>query len=172
VVVDVDVVVVVDSQLGPVPGGGQASQQLAHVPGVPCLAAQCAASFLILHFVLPVAVVKQQVTAVGFPQVERAAHLLTALAQLLFWRTAFACCAAQLTYAPWLVTSLQSQFLATAARAVATSDLSGSTVGSHFAWPGTDPASRTPSVAAAVNDRFMNPPAAPSGAPGTGPRSG
>jgi hypothetical protein len=52
VVVDSVIVVVVvvvggAGQLGPLPGVGQASQQLVHVPTVPCFAVQCAASFLI-----------------------------------------------------------------------------------------------------------------------------
>jgi hypothetical protein len=88
------VVVVVARQLGPLPGVGQASQQLAQVPTVPL---QCAASFLTLHLV-PVAVVMQQVTApAGFPQVECAAHFLTKPAQPLLTRTVFTCCTAQLT---------------------------------------------------------------------------
>jgi hypothetical protein len=98
VVVVVVVVGVVDvGQLGPLPGAGHASQQLVQLPIVPCLAAQCAASFLILHFV-PAVVVKQQVTApAGFPQIEWDAHFLTNPAQLWFTSTVVACCAAQLT---------------------------------------------------------------------------
>ncbi len=99
VVVEAVVVVVVvvgGGQLGPVPGAGQASQQLAQLPTVPCFAAQCAASFLILQ-VGPLAVVRQHVTAFGLPQMECDAHFFTTPAQLLFVRTAFACCAAQLT---------------------------------------------------------------------------
>jgi len=57
---------------------------------------QCAASRLILHFVLPV-LVTQQVTASGFPHVDFAAHFSTARAQLGLARLAFACCAAHLT---------------------------------------------------------------------------
>jgi len=90
------VVVLGAGQLDPPPGAGHASQQLAHAPTVPCFAVQCAASFLILHFV-PLVVAKQQVTAPALPQVEWDAHFLTAPAQLLFVRTAFACWAAQLT---------------------------------------------------------------------------
>ena len=83
VVVEVVVafVVVVVGQLGPLPGAGQASQQLVQVPTVPL---QCAASFLTLHFV-PVAVVVQQVTApAGLPQTERAAQRFTLPRQLRF----------------------------------------------------------------------------------------
>jgi hypothetical protein len=100
-VVVVIVVVVVDAgQLGPLPGDGQASQQLVQLPTVPSFAVQWAASFLVLHLVTgaPFLVfVRQQVTKPGFPQVDLAAHLCTAPAQLLLASTAFACCAAQLT---------------------------------------------------------------------------
>jgi len=75
------VVVVIDEQLGPLPGAGHASQQLVQVPTVPCFAVQWAASFLTLHFG-PFAVVRQQVTVPGLPQVECAAHFLTAPLQL------------------------------------------------------------------------------------------
>ena len=92
----VDVVMLVVGQLGPLPGAGHASQQLVQLPTVPCFAVQWAASFLILHFV-PLVVVRQHVTAPGLPQVECDAHFLTEPAQLLFTRTVFACCAAQLT---------------------------------------------------------------------------
>jgi len=74
------VVVVVVGQLGPLPGAGQASQQLVQFPIVP-VAGQCAASFLTLHFV-PAIVVRQQVTEPGLPQVECAAHFFTAPLQL------------------------------------------------------------------------------------------
>jgi len=79
--VGVVVVVVVAGQLGPLPGAGQASQQLVQAPTVPCFAVQCVASFLILHLV-PLWVVTQQVTAPGLPQVECAAHRFTAPLQL------------------------------------------------------------------------------------------
>jgi len=97
-VVVVVVLVLADAgQLGPLPGEGHASQQLVQNPTIPCFARQCAASFLILHFV-PFGVVIQHVTApAGLPQIEWDAHFLTALAQLLLTRTEFACCAAQLT---------------------------------------------------------------------------
>ena len=91
------VLVVVVGQLGPLPGAGHASQQLLHVPAVSCVPVQCVASFLIWHFV-PFVVVRQQVTAPArLPQIEWAAHLLTAPAQLLLVRTMFAFCTAQLT---------------------------------------------------------------------------
>ena len=99
VVVFVVVVVVVVGrvQLGPLPGTGHASQQLAQTPTLPCFAVQCAASFLILHLV-PLMVVMQQVTApAGFPQIEWDAHLFTNRVQFWFTSTVFACCSAQLT---------------------------------------------------------------------------
>jgi hypothetical protein len=80
VVVVVVVVVVGAGQLAPLPAG-QASQQLVHVPTVPCFAVQRRASTSILHFV-PVVVVKQHVTKPGLPQVECAAHCFTAPLQL------------------------------------------------------------------------------------------
>jgi hypothetical protein len=80
--VDVVLELLPTTQLGPLPGAGQASQQLVQVPAVPCFAAQCAASFSILHFG-PFGVVRQQVTEPGLPQVERAAHFFTAPLQLL-----------------------------------------------------------------------------------------
>jgi len=83
-------------QLGPLPGVGHASQQLVQLPTVPCFAVQWAASFLTLHFV-PLVVVRQQVTAVGLPHVECAAHFLTAPLQLGLTSTKFACWTAQLT---------------------------------------------------------------------------
>jgi hypothetical protein len=84
------VVVVVVGQLGPLPGDGHASQQLVQLPTVPCFAVQWAASFLTLHFV-PLVVVRQQVTAVGLPHVEWAAHFLTAPLQLGLTSTKLAC---------------------------------------------------------------------------------
>ena len=86
-----EVVVVV--QLGPLPGGGHASQQLLQLPTVPCLAVQCAPSLLIRQL-LPVLVVRQQVTRPGLPQVEWAAHFLTSPTQPLLLRAVCACCAA------------------------------------------------------------------------------
>src|SRR5262245_52545344 len=89
------VVVVVVTQ----PPAPQASQQLVKLPThavPPTGARQCAASRLVLHFV-PVALVTQQVTApAGFPQIECAAHRLTAPAQLLLTSVWFACSTAQL----------------------------------------------------------------------------
>jgi hypothetical protein len=129
------VVVLGTGQLGPPPDVEHASQQLVHVPMVPCFAVQCAASVLILH-VVPLAVLRQHVTASRLPQVERDAHFLTNRVQLLLVRTVVACCAAQLTYAPCVVAEAQSQLAATAARAFAMSVLSGSVVGSHLARAG------------------------------------
>ena len=79
-VVVVVVVVVVVGQLG-LPGAGQASQQLVQFPTVPCFAVHSAASLSTLH-VVPLVVVRQQVTAFGLPQVECAAHFVTAPLQL------------------------------------------------------------------------------------------
>ncbi len=92
----VDVVMLVVGQLGPLPGAGHASQQLVQLPTVPCFAVQWAASFLILHFV-PLVVVRQQVTAVGLPHVECAAHFLTAPLQLGLTSTLLACWTAHFT---------------------------------------------------------------------------
>jgi hypothetical protein len=80
-VVAVVVVLVTEEQLGPLPAAWHASQQLMQVPTVPCFAVQWAASFLVLHFA-PFVVVRQQVTVPGLPQVECAAHFLTAPLQL------------------------------------------------------------------------------------------
>jgi hypothetical protein len=134
VVVEVVVVVVVvgTGQLGPLPGVGHASQQLVHVPMVPCLAVQCAASGLILH-VVPLAVLRQHVTAFGLPQVEWDAHFFTNPTQLLLMRAALACCSAQPTYARCFVATEQTHSAATVARAFAMSARSGSTLGSHLA---------------------------------------
>jgi hypothetical protein len=71
------VVVVGAGQLGPLPGAGQASQQLVHAPAIPFLAAQDVA-FLVLHLIWPFAFVMQQVTKFGLPQTDFAAHFLTA----------------------------------------------------------------------------------------------
>jgi hypothetical protein len=96
VVVVVLVVVVVVTH----PEAVHASQQLANSPThavPPCGGTHDAALFFVVHFVFPVAVVRQHVTNPGFPQVERAAHFFTSPPQLLFTRTAFTCWAAQLT---------------------------------------------------------------------------
>jgi hypothetical protein len=94
------VVVLVVGGGGAQPAPPQASQQLVYFPTHAVAfngALQCAASRLILHFVA-LASVTQHVTApAGLPQVECAAHRLTAPAQLLFTRARFACSAAQLT---------------------------------------------------------------------------
>ena len=83
------VVVVGTGQLGPLPGVGHASQQLVHVPMVPCFAVQCAASGLVLHFV-PLAVLRQHVTAFALLQFEWDAHFFTNPTQLLLMRAALA----------------------------------------------------------------------------------
>ena len=82
VVVGVVVVVVVVLRLRALPDVEQASQQLVLVPPtVPCFAVHCAASLSSLH-VVPLVVVRQQVTAFGLPQVECTAHFITAPLQL------------------------------------------------------------------------------------------
>jgi len=57
-----------------------------------------------LHFVAPLAWVRQQVTNPGLPQVDRAAHAFTARLQVVgrrpALRAAFATPTAQRTYAP------------------------------------------------------------------------
>ena len=97
-------------QVGPLPGAGQASQQLAQVPGVPFFAVHDAASFLILQLVTPCGFVTQQVTNPGLPHVECAAHFLTAPLHVFGKKLGsagsrpervFATPAAQLTYCPW-----------------------------------------------------------------------
>jgi len=130
-------VVVVELVVGAAqPLAVHASQQLANCPThrePPLGATHLAGPLLIEHLVTPLLFVRQHVTKPGLPQVERDAHFLTNPAQLLLARTEFACSAAQLTYAPWLVAVPQRQFAATAARAFAMSVLSGSVVGSHLA---------------------------------------
>jgi len=96
VVVVVEMLVVLVGQLGPVPGAGQASQQLEHAPGVPPFAWHEAALFANLHLVTP-PFVRQHVTKPGLPQVEVAAHFFTRRRQLWFTSIASTCCAAQLT---------------------------------------------------------------------------
>jgi hypothetical protein len=101
--------------------------------------------------------VRQHVTKPGFlPQVERLAHLFTWPRQLRFTSVASTCCAAQLTYAPWLVEAAQLQWAATAVRALAMSDLSGSAVGSHLAeTEGAAP--RTSQMASSTRVNRTNP---------------
>jgi hypothetical protein len=79
-----------------------ASQQLAKFPthADPRFGAlHCLASDLIEHFALPLAIVRQQVTSPGLPQVEFAAHLTTAPWQLRLLSVAFAWSAGQSTKA-------------------------------------------------------------------------
>ena len=104
VVVDVVAVVVVfAAQLGPLAGDAQASQQLRHVPTVPCFFVHDSAFFLVEHFV-PLAPGMQHVTAPGLPHVDFAAHFLTAPLQLGGRLPAsarsFTACAMHRTYAP------------------------------------------------------------------------
>src|SRR5262245_12278015 len=86
---------------------------------------------LIEHFVTPLALVRQQVTKSGLPQVERAAQLLTGPPQLRFSKPApFTASATQLTYLPWLSNATQSQVAAAAFAAVMSA---ASATGSPFA---------------------------------------
>jgi hypothetical protein len=75
----------------------QASQQLVKLGSAvqappPAGAMQCSLSRFVLHFVLPEALVRQQATNPGLPQVERAAHLFTAPLQYVgrSWGSALA----------------------------------------------------------------------------------
>src|SRR5258708_7811281 len=66
----------VAEQLGPLPGAGEPSHELAQSLSVPPIAAQREASLETLHFV-PDESCTQQVTAPGLPQVETDSHRLT-----------------------------------------------------------------------------------------------
>jgi hypothetical protein len=144
VVVLVVVVLVVVAQ----PPATQASQQLVNVPthaSPPGGAAQADARGLMLHRVAPLLLDRQQVTAPGRPQVERAAHRRTAP---LHWgrrrppTTRIVVTAeTQLTYWPWLAAPAQLQSAAICARASATacaspgsSPQATSTDGARLAW--------------------------------------
>ena len=73
------VVVTGAGQLGPVgPPVAHESQQLEHVPTVPPLSVHFSALFLVLHLTEPSDFGVQQVTKPGLPQVDFAAHLVTA----------------------------------------------------------------------------------------------
>ena len=98
------VVVVVAGGGLQLPSWPHASQQLAKFPAqLPLLAVHDAASFLIAHLLWPwpLGFAVQQATKPGLPQVDRAAHFLTALLQLAgrlpFLTAALAPCAMQLT---------------------------------------------------------------------------
>src|SRR2546425_8775751 len=138
-------------QLGPLPGGGQASQQLLQVPGVPSLSVHFIALLLILQLVaLVVGFVRQQVTKPGFPHVEWAAHFLTAplhvvgkklgsvLARL---ERVFATPAAHLTYCPWFTVGgllwSHVQSVATCCRAANVLDPPGSSAAQFAKATGT-----------------------------------
>src|SRR5438132_6764808 len=139
------------AQLGPLPRGGQAAQQLLQVPGVPCLSRQCCAVLLILQLVtLVVALVRQHVTAPGLPQVEWAAHFLTAPLHVLGRKLGsdasrlervFAMPAAQWTYCPWFTVAgllwSHVQSVATCCRAANVLDPSGSSAAQFAKAPGT-----------------------------------
>jgi hypothetical protein len=130
--VDVDVDVVVVLQV-PSP---QASQQLGADPMhalPPGGAVQRAGSRFTAHAIVPELRVRQHVKESGRPHVERDAHLRTTCAQAWFTSVACAVAAVQRRYVPR--SPLQSHAAATAARAFATSVLSGSMLGSHPAHP-------------------------------------
>jgi hypothetical protein len=147
--VDVELIVDVDVAGAAQPVVVHASQQLWKLPThaePPFGGVHFGALLLMLQLVLPLLVVRQQVTAAILPQVDLAAHFLSDAAQALLTRVAFAAAAAHLTYSPWLAALAQSQADATAARAAATSDRSGSTVGSHFVRPGRTVPSSNPTA--------------------------
>src|SRR6266849_862193 len=99
------VVVVPPGHVGPLPGNGQASQQLPHTPTVPPFAVQASALFLLLQLVTPFLFVMQQVTNPGLPHTDFAAHFFTFplhdFGSMLLVTEVLADCATQLTYAPW-----------------------------------------------------------------------
>jgi hypothetical protein len=129
VVVGGAVVVVVPPQ-----PASHALQQLGVVPTHACPpfgALHLSALDLVEHFSLPRALMRQHVTKPGLPQVERAAHFLTAAPQLGFAKAAsFTALATQLTYCPWFSAAAQSQV---AAAACAAAMSAASATGSHFA---------------------------------------
>ena len=169
-VVAVVVVVVGAEQLGPLPGAGQASQQLSQDPTTPCLSVQCIASFFVLHFV-PLAVVMQHVTKPGLPQVECAAHFVTAPLHVLGKKLGsagsrpervFATFAAHVTYCPWFTVGglpwSHGQSVATCCRAANVVDPSGSSVAQFAKATGAlTSRSDTPRIAA-VMDLMGRPP--------------
>jgi hypothetical protein len=111
-----------------------ASQQLGVVPTHACPpfgALHLSALDLVEHFSLPFALMRQHVTNPGFPQVERAAHFLTAAPQLGFAKAAsFTALATQLTCCPWFSAAAQIQL---AAAVCAARMSAASATGSHFA---------------------------------------
>jgi hypothetical protein len=120
VLVDTAVLVVVEPA-HPVPV--HASQQLENDPtqAVPLPdGVQLDADFLSEHFVLPF-LVRQQVTNPGLPQVDLAAHFLTAPLQLLGrLRLLLAESATHFTYWPWFAAVAHGQAASAVARAAAT----------------------------------------------------
>src|SRR2546426_27032 len=138
-------------QLGPLPGGGQASQQLLQVPGVPSLSVHFIALLLILQLVaLVVGFVRQQVTKPGFPHVEWAAHFLTAPLHVVGKKLGsvvarlervFATPAAHLTYCPWFTVGglpwSHVQSVATCCRAANVLDPPGSSAAQFAKATGT-----------------------------------
>jgi len=77
-----------------------------------------------LHFFFPFALVRQQVTKPGLPQVERAAQWVMSPRhcerRAPLSTASFTTCATQLTYAPWELAVAQSQVAAAWARTAAT----------------------------------------------------
>src|SRR5881628_2582512 len=98
---------------GAQPVAVQASQQLgwfpAHaLPPAGAWSVQAGELLLVLHFVVPLDLVLQQVTKPGFPHVERAAHFLTAPRHAFGSEVfAFTWCATHDTYCPWLLAVVQ-----------------------------------------------------------------
>lgn len=71
------VVVAPPGHVGPLPGNGHASQQLAQGLTVPFFAVQASALFLLLQLVTFFLLVMQQLTNPGFPHTDFAAHFFT-----------------------------------------------------------------------------------------------
>jgi hypothetical protein len=88
------------------------------------------------HFVTPLALVRQQATNPGLPQVDLAAHFTTAPLQLgfVFCNAVFAAPVAHFTYWPWFVKLPHLQASSTATRASCTMPASAP-VTSHLAAP-------------------------------------
>src|SRR2546427_7330866 len=157
-------------QLGPLPGGGQASQQLLQVPGVPCLSVHFIALLLILQlFALVVGFVRQQVTKPGLPHVEWAAHFLTAPLHVVGKKLGsvgsrlervFAMPAAQWTYCPWFTVGgllwSHVQSVATCCRAANVLDPPGSSTAQFAKATGALPSTSHAPRAVTARDRIRD----------------
>jgi len=127
--------VVVVLPAGTQPSGPHASQQLGKLPTQalpPDGALHAAAWRLMLHVVLPLASVRQQVTAPALPQVDLAAHTTTRSSHSGRSDPSSTACSVtrstQSTYLPWFVALAQSQASSAAARVAATASSSPGTV--------------------------------------------